>query len=344
MSPARLLDRRPHDPLDFEGTVELLRIESDALRGNALGDRHVRELPIYVPPGTREGDALPLVFVLAGFTGRGQAFLKTDPWGPGLLSKIDRAMAAGSIPPAVLVMPDCFTKLGGSQYVNSSAVGAYEDHVADELVPLACAELPVAEDRRAVVGKSSGGFGALRLAMVRPGLFSACGSISGDCGFENTFPGEFLACLRGLVAYDMDPARFLDAFYQEPDLSGDGHAIINTLAMAACYSPNPDSPLGFDLPFDLATGELVPEVWERWLDFDPLRTVERHADALGGLRYLHVECGLTDEFHIQWGTRRLARALTRLDVTHVHEEHPGGHFRTDGRYLELLPRLIRALG
>jgi enterochelin esterase family protein len=244
------------------------------------------------------------------------------------------------------VLPDCFTRLGGSQYVDSSAVGRYAEYVAGELVPLVDAELPVDPGARGVLGKSSGGFGALRLCMTRPGLFRACGSISGDCGFENTFPAEFLACLRGLVPHGMDPARFLAASGEEPDLAGDGHAVINTLAMAACYSPNPDAPLGFDLPFDLETGERVEEVWRRWLAFDPLNAVREpdHAEALRGLDLLHVECGLADEFHLQWGTRRLVRELARLGIACVHEEHSGGHFGTDGRYLALLPRLARALG
>ena len=69
----------------------------------------------------------------------------------------------------------------------------------------------------------------------------------------------------------------------------------------------------------------------------------RHAEALRALDHLHVECGLTDEFHLQWGTRRLANELTRLGVAHDHEEHPGGHFGTDARMLALIPKLARAM-
>ena len=338
-----ILDRRRHDPLAFKGSVELLTFDSDLLKGNALGDPHVRELALYVPPGRTGADTLPVLFVLAGFTGRGQSFLETHPWRTGFVQRYDRAVAAGEAPPAVLAMPDCFTRLGGSQYLNSSAVGPYADHVIQELVPLVDQHDAVDPARRGILGKSSGGFGALRLSMTNPGVFRATGSISGDCGFENAFGHEFLDCLRGLVAYDGDPAKFLDAFDQAPDLSGDGHAVINVLAMAACYSPNPDAPLGFDLPFDLVTGERILDVWERWLAFDPLNAVEHHVDALRGLDLLHIECGLRDEFHLQWGTRRLARKLAQLDIPHVHEEHAGGHRGIDERYLTLVPRMIAAL-
>ncbi|MEM7310697.1 MAG: alpha/beta hydrolase-fold protein [Planctomycetota bacterium] len=336
---------RLHDPLAFRGRVELVPVTSEALRGNALGDPHERELPVYLPPNVDgPGDAeLPVIFVLAAFTGRGQSQLETHPWKRGLVARYDAAVAAGEARPAILALPDCFTALGGSQYVNSSAVGRYEDHVADELVPLVDERYPTRRGARAVVGGSSGGFGALHLCMRRPGLFDAAASISGDVGFENVFGAEILACLRGLVAYEGLPERFLEAFREEPSLDGDGHAVINVLAMAACYSPNPDAPLGFDLPFDLATGERRDEVWQRWLAFDPLHAVAQHADALRALRLLYLECGLSDEFHLQWGLRRLVKRLAELDVPCVHEEHAGGHRGLARRVEPALDRLAAAL-
>ena len=333
---------RLHDPLAFQGRVELRTVNSRALEGNALGDPHVRELPIYVPPGD-VGSGLPVCFVLSGFTGRGQSALETHPWRRGLVWQFDRAVAAGETPPMILVLPDCFTKLGGSQYLNSSAVGNYADHVARELVPLVDDHYPT-NGRHAVMGKSSGGFGALHFCMDTPGLFQACAFVSGDCGFDQLFPGEFLACLRGLVPHGGDPARFLEAFFERPDLDGDGHAVINTLAMAACYSPNPNSPLGFDLPFDLHNGVLLGEVWQRWLEKDPIHAVTDHAEALRDLELLHLECGLRDEFHLQWGLRRLTRKLEALSVPFHHEEHPGGHRGLDDRFPPIFRRIGELLG
>jgi enterochelin esterase family protein len=329
------------DPLAFHGRVELQRVTSEVLRGNALGDPHERELPVYVPPGAH--GPLPVVFLLAGFTSRGQSMLETHPWKEGVARTYDRAVARGAAPPALLVMPDCFTRYGGSQYVNSPAVGRYEDHVADELVPFVARHFPHAPEQRGVAGKSSGGFGALHLCMQRPGLFAACGSISGDVGFEAAFGGELLACLRGLVPYAGDPARFLAAFADEPTLDGDGHAVISVLAMSACYAPNPRSPLGFDLPLDTATGARREDVWARWLAFDPLERVAAGADALKRLGFLHLECGLKDEFHLQWGLRRFVRKLAERGVPFSHEEHGGGHFGLDARYLPLLGRMTASL-
>ncbi len=318
-------------------------ITSEALRGNGAGDPFVREVPVYVPPDLGASETLPTIFILAGLTGRGQSMLETHPWRKGVVKRYDEGIVRGELPRALLVMPDCFTVYGGSQYVNSSAVGLYEDHVIQELVPFIDEHYPTLAGRRALVGKSSGGFGALHLGMRYPELFPVVASVSGDCCFEYTFSGEFLHCLRGLTAHEGDPAKFLEAFKAKPKLDGDGHAMLNVMAMAACYSPNPDAPLGFDLPFDLHTGQRIDSVWQRWLAFDPVVSCAEHADALRSLEWLYLECGLKDEFNLQFGLRVLADKLKGLDVPFEHVEHPGGHFGLDDRYLELLPRLADKL-
>lgn len=332
------------DPLAFAGRVELSVLESAALAGNALGDPSRRELPVYLPPGAgARGARFPVIFVLAGFTGRGQSLLETHPWKLGPVARYDRAVAAGRAAPAILVLPDCFTRLGGSQYVNSSAVGRYEDYVASELVPWVDEHYPTLAGRRALVGKSSGGFGALHLGMRHPGLFRAIASISGDCHFELCYASEFPAAARGLLPHGSDPARFLAAFVERPVLQGDAHAALSAIAMSACYSPDPAQPLGFDLPFDPATVERRPEVWSRWLAFDPLHACAAHADALRSLELLHLECGLRDEFHLQFALRVLVRRLAELGIPHEHEEFDAGHFELDARYELLLPRLAALL-
>ena len=331
------------DPSVFHGRVETPVFESDVLRGNRSGDPHVRELPVYLPPGWDSGERLPVVFLLASFTSRAQDFLETHPWRGGVIREFDQACARGAAPRAILVMPDCWTRFGGSQYVASSYLGDYESYLVHEIVPEIDARYPTLAGRRAVAGKSSGGFGALRLAMRHPDVFPVAASLSGDVGFENCFGAELLACLRGLVPYGGDPRAFLDEFLAAPSLDGDKHAVINVLAMAACYSPNPDSPLGFDLPMDLVTGARLAAVWQRWLDFDPLVACSEHAANLRSLELLHLECGLRDEFHLQWGLRQLTARLRELGVPFDHEEHDGSHRGLSHRFRALLPKLVRAL-
>ena len=332
------------DTTAFAGRVETPVVDSVALASNRLDDPTRRELPVYLPPGwDAEGAAFPVVFLLTGFTGRGQKFLETHPWHKGVALRYDELVAAGDAPPAILVMPDCFTRMGGSQYVNSSFMGNYEDHLVRELVPFVDAHYPTLAGRRGVMGKSSGGFGAMRLSMRHPKVFPAAASISGDCHFEYGYAAEFLAALRGLEAVGGDARAFLDGFFQSPNLDGDGHAVINLLAMSACYSPNDDAPLGFDLPIEEHTGRRRTDVWDRWLSFDPVTMIETHADAWRTLDWLHLECGKRDEFHLQFGLRILRERLQALEVPHEYEEFEGGHFGIDDRYLELLPRMIEVL-
>lgn len=330
-----------HDPLAFAGRVEHRTIESNVLRGNPLGDPYLRDVPVYVPPGSH--GPLPVIYLLAGFTGRGASMLETHPWKRGVIVRYDQAVANGAAPPALLVLPDCFTAMGGSQYVNSSAIGRYEDHLADEILPFVDEHYDTRSGARAVGGKSSGGFGALHLVMRRPGLFQAAGSISGDCHFEYGYAHDFLPAVRGLELSGLTPRAYLDAFLKKPDLSGDGHAVINLMAMSACYSPNPDSELGFDLPVDLRTGERLQAVWSRWLTFDPVVIAEVYGDALRKLKWLYISAGKSDEFQLQFSARILARRLDKLGVPHEHEEFEGGHFGLDDRYLDLIPRLVGAL-
>lgn len=328
------------------GTVRVDRfvLRSAALRDNPLGDPSEREVIVVLPPGY-DDDARrhPVVLFLAPFTGFGATLLNRGCWEEGLDQRIGRLFAQGC-PPALLVLPDGCTRLGGSQYVNSSALGRYEDHVVEEV-------LPEVERRyrtlarpggRAVVGRSSGGFGALHLALQRPGLFGAVASHSGDLGFELCYPHDFPVC-AGELARAGGIAPFLAAFFPKPHHSAAEFTTISTLAMAAAYSPSPNSRDGFELPFDLQTCERRPEVFARWLALDPVVRVEKEAEKLKGLRLLFVDCGTRDEYHLHFGARRFVRAARRRGLEVAHQEFDDGHRGTSYRYDVSLPLLIRSL-
>ncbi|HSQ59574.1 MAG TPA: alpha/beta hydrolase-fold protein [Acidobacteriota bacterium] len=331
---------------ETRGTVQVVTIESELLRGNLPGDPHVRDLHVYLPPGYASGDArYPVVWMLSGFTSRGRALLNDGPWSPGLDARMDALIASGACRPMIVAMPDCFTHLGGSQYVNSPALGRYEDHVVAELVPAvdrAFRTLPGAR-YRGVAGKSSGGYGALTLGMKHPETFGAIACHSGDMFFEFCYTRDFGPALRRIRARGGLRAWY-DALRAGPRMEDADHAPLDIVAMAACYSPNPDAPpLYCDLPFDLETGALRPDVFERWLAHDPLRMVERHAEGLRGTRLLFLDCGSDDEFYLELGARQLSAKLKGLGVAHVYEEYPDGHFGVSYRYDASLPRLAEAL-
>ena len=199
-----------------------------------------------------------------------------------------------------------------------------------------------APEGRALLGKSSGGFGALTLGMRRPDVFGHVASHSGDAGFDACYGSDLLA-LCGAVEKHGTLSKLVAAFRASREKDGFGHAAINALGMSACYSPNPKSPVGFDVPVDTRTGALLPAVWKRWQELDPVNAVARHAGALKRLRTLWFDAGTRDEFHLHLGARRLSDALKRLKVPHLHEEHGFGHMDMNSRLDVSLPLLTRRL-
>jgi enterochelin esterase family protein len=328
------------------GQVVLEEIESEVLRGNPAGDPHVRVVPVYLPPSyARERTRrYPVSYVLAGFTGRGRALLNDSPWSPALPERMDALVARGACEEMILVLPDGFTRFGGSQYLNSSATGRYEDHIMTELVPhvdRGYRTLP-GPAHRGVMGKSSGGYGALVLAMRHPGVFGAVASHSGDVYFEYCYRGDVPKfCSQVQEAGGIE--AWLRGFEARPQKKHDDLTALNILAMAAAYSPNPAAPLGVDLPCDLETGAFREDVWRRWLEHDPLHMVERHAESLRAARLVYLDCGSRDEFHLHHGARLFARRLAALGVAHEYEEFADGHMNVHYRYDVSLPRMSRAL-
>ena len=327
------------------GRVVIPTFESSVLRGNAAGDPAARRVPVYLPPSydTSPDRRFPVVFVLAGFTGRGRMLLNDQPWSWSLDERLDRLIDAGC-GEMIAVLPDAFTRFGGSQYVNSTATGRYEDHLVSELVPWADATFRTrgTRDGRAIAGKSSGGFGAIRLAMLHPDVFAAAACHSGDMLFEYCYRVDFPKACSVLQAAGGVRA-FLERFEASRQKSKDDFLALNILAMAACYSPDPSAELGVGLPFDLATGLPREDVWERWLAFDPLTLVHAHADALRAMALVYFDCGVRDEFHLHHGARAFHRALLALGVPHEHEEFDDAHMNVSYRYDVSLPRLARAL-
>lgn len=323
-----------------------LEHESHVLAGNPLGDPVARSLPVYVPPSYHADDAsrYPVIWVLAPFTSWGERFFNLQAWDENIVQRMDRLVREKKIPPAILAFPDCFTRYGGSQYVNSVATGRYEDYLLEELIPFLDGQLRTLPGRehRGVLGYSSGGFGALWLAMRHPDCFSAVASHSGDMAFEFCYWPDIPGAIRALEDAG-GVSAFLDGIGKGRDKTRDWWSALNLLAMSACYSPNPAVEYGFDLPFELYTGEIRSEVWDRWLAFDPVRMATDRVEALKSLRMLYFDCGTRDEYNLFLGARRLHQLLDQRDVPHIYEEYEGGHFNVTWRYEVSLPLLTKAL-
>jgi enterochelin esterase family protein len=330
--------------LDAQGRIAVERIESRVLLGNPLGDPASRELFLYLPPGyDRDRERrFPVVYCLTGFTGRGQMLLNSQAFTPNMAERMDALISRGAINEMIVVMPDCFTRLGGSQYLNSTATGRYEDYLIEELVPFVDARFRTLARRehRAVMGKSSGGYGALVCAMRHADTFAAAASHSGDCYFEYCYLPDFPKTVRALRG---DPAAFLEKFWREERKGKDDITALNILAMSACYSPDADSRLGFRLPFDLTTGKIHPATWARWLEHDPVRMAARYSEQLKSLKLLYLDAGTRDEFWLDLGARTLAARLRDMQIAFVHEEFDDGHFNISYRYDTSLAHISKAL-
>lgn len=329
----------------MNGRLQVETVSSVVLKDNPLGDPRRREVPVYLPPsyGAKRGRRYPVLFYLPGFTGTGRGSVNYNPWKENVVERFDRLISTAKSHEAILVIPDCFTAFGGSQYLNSGAVGLYGDHVLYELVgfiedKFATVRSP---EGRAVLGKSSGGFGALTLAMHHPEIFAHCVSHSGDMGFDACYGGDLLKLCAAAEKFGRSLPRLTAEFRRSRDKAGFDFGAINALGMSACYSPNPKSPVGFDVPVDLRTGERLPAVWKRWEALDPVHACARHATQLSRLKTLWFDAGVKDEFFLHLGARRLSDALKRLKVKHAHEEHDRGHFDMDARLDVSLPLLAK---
>jgi Putative esterase len=317
---------------DIRGRFDEHVVESELLRGNPLGDPHVRPLRVYVPPGYDDEPErrYPSIYLLQGLTGQ------LDMWWnrvafrrnfPELLDEL--------APECVVVFVDAWTSLGGSQFIDSPGTGRYGSYLCDEVVAFVDERYRTlaSAEHRGVAGKSSGGYGAMVNAMLRPDRFGALATHAGDALFEVCYLPDFRKAARALRdLYDGSFDRFWEDFRSRPAMAKrTDHILLNAWCMAACYSADEDGTVR--LPFDTATGKLVPEVWERWLARDPVRMAARHADALRGLRGIYIDAGRRDEPYLDLGAEAFRRALAEIGVTDVFFElFDAGHGNTEYRY------------
>ncbi|MBC5768584.1 alpha/beta hydrolase [Ramlibacter albus] len=324
------------------GTVHRLTVDSEVLKPNLLGDSPRRIVDVYVPHG-HDGRGLPLLVDVVGFTGGGPVHTNWKNFGENLPERLDRLIADGQMPPVVVAFPDCFTRLGGNQYVNSVAMGRWDDFLRQEAVPAVEATFGCGgAGRRGIFGKSSGGYGAMVHALLHPSFWSAAAVHSGDMGFELVYRHEFVPVLRAL-AKQPDIGKWVDEFWDAKKPKDSDVHVLMMFAQAASFDPDPQAPYGVRLPVTLDTCELIPERWANWLAWDPLSLVEQYGAGLRALKALYIDCGDVDQYNLVYGARRMHRRLTEMDVPHVYEEFPDNHSSVDYRMDVSLPMLAKAL-
>lgn len=324
-------------------------VPGTTLEGNPLNDPAVRQVPVYLPPSYDGSRRFPVIYLLSGFASTGRSFMNYSFGRPTVPEAVESMIQKGAMQETILVMADCMTRYGGSQYLDSPATGNYETWLTRELVPFIDRTFSTLDTRehRAVAGKSSGGFGALRLGMRHPGLFSAVACHSGDMGFELAYQPNFPVAARILEKYRGSLTLFFETWESLDKKPRGDFALLDIMAMSAAYSPLPSKPApeNMALPFVPHTCELIPEVWQEWLQFDPLVMIgnPEYRDALDSLTLLYLDCGSFDDYHLQFGHRRFAALATAAGIRHRYEEFPDTHGDTSYRYNTSLPLLASAI-
>jgi enterochelin esterase-like enzyme len=325
------------------GQIHRLMLESSVLKGNLLGDPIERIVDVYVPAG-QNGRGLPLLIDLVGFTAGGPAHTNWKNFGENLPERLDRLIGSGAMPPCVVALPDCFTRLGGNQYINSAAMGRWDDFLLTECVPFVEAKFGCGgAGRRGCFGKSSGGYGSIAHALLHPDFWAAAASHSGDMAFEWCYLPEFPRLLRKLAKEGNSIQKWIEAFYAAPKAKdGDIHDLM-TLAMCATYDPDPSAYLGVRLPVTMDTCEIIPERWANFMKWDPCVMAEERGAGLKQLKALYIDCGDVDQYNLVYGARRLHRSLETMGVAHTYEEFADDHTAVDYRMDISLPILAKAL-
>jgi hypothetical protein len=290
-------------------------IDSPALRDNPLGDPHERPLWVYVPPGYDEdaGRRYPSVYVIQGYTGHLEMWRNRSPYRQPFLETADQVFARGDAPPAIVVYVDAWSKYGGSQFVDSPGTGNYHSYLCNDVVPWVDEHYRTlaAPQHRGIQGKSSGGFGAFITPMLRPDLFGGLASHAGDSLYEFCYLKEFADAVRLLRDYDGDIWKWWEDFTSRPSFTKKADdVLLMTLGVAACFSADADGTV--QLPFDPKTGRLIDAVWQRWLDWDPVRMVVKHADALRGLTAIWIDAGKNDEWYLDLGAEAFVAELAKI--------------------------------
>ena len=293
------------------GTVQQITVHGKSLEGNLNGDTADRPVIVYLPPSytTEPARRYPVVYLLHGYG------LQAARW--MTLFKIENG-ANQAMAEMILVNPDCFSFYDGCFYGKSAATGDWETFVADELVGYIDSHYRTLAKResRGLAGHSMGGYGTLRIAMKKPDVFSSMYALSACCAMDKGEPGEQMTTAATYTTRDQVAAL------RYPNKG--------TLARAAAWSPNPNSPpLFLDLP--VKDGVPRPDVQAKWVANSLVPMLEQYGKNLKRYTAVKFDVGTMD--NLIAANRQIDEAMTKAGITHTFETYEGDH---NGRIAERL--------
>jgi hypothetical protein len=324
---------------EFNGRLDQTTYTSELLRGNPLGDPHERPVLVYVPPGYDDSDErYPSIYVTMGYTGHVGMWFNRVPFRQPYPELLDAMFADESVPRAIVVFVDSWTRYGGSQCLDSPGTGQYQSYLCDEIVPWVDATYRTVPDRdhRAITGKSSGGYTAMVTPMMRPDVFGALATHAGDALFDVCYRPEFPERARTLRdKYDGSYEKYFeDLAGKTGKTTNEDLQLLEIYGYASAYSAEPDGTVL--LPFD-ELGAIVPDIWQRWLAHDPVEMAKQaqHAETMRSLRAVWIDAGRQDEYYLDFGAKAFDRAVRDAGLAdeRIHFElFEGTHGGIEWRY------------
>ncbi|HMQ10749.1 MAG TPA: alpha/beta hydrolase-fold protein [Oligoflexia bacterium] len=316
---------------------------STLLKKSLFNDPTQRYISVYLPPNYNEKskDAYSCFYILAPWSSTGSlSIFPKNVFSPSLPQLLDQAILENKIKPCIVIFPNCESKLGHSQYINSPACGPYMDYLCDEIVPyidrhyntLASAQ------QRSIMGFSSGGFGALVTGMLRPDVFLNIASSAADSFYEYLYLNMIPRAQSVLEKYGSIDT-FIQHYLNNPNpmslLDRNEGETLLLLNICACFIPNKNNPpLYGDLFFDIATGAIKDDAWQKLLAWDPIRMIDHHQSNIKQWQHVILDAGKHDEYGLNLGHRQIAKKLKALNISLTHNEYPGRHSGHTYRYIE----------
>ncbi|GAB5510238.1 MAG: alpha/beta hydrolase family protein [Hyphomicrobiales bacterium] len=313
------------------GHVVEIEVPAPSLAGNLLGTPDSQSAAVYLPPSydQQNNHRYPVIVLLHGIFDDHGVWLENV----GVPAILDRLIASNDLPETLVVMPNGGNQYGGGFYRNSPVSGNWGDYIADDLLGFIDQQFRTLphQESRAIVGHSMGGYGALNLAMTRPGLFSTVWAMSPCCLAANddlSFGND--AWKRAAAVASPEDVQ---ALFESNDFYP-----IALLGVITAFSPAPEAaPIYGDFPFDIVRGEVIlnEPVLDRYLDALPIRQVHDARANLRSLSGLALDVGLGDQFlHIPTSTLELSQRLGEERIPHRLDIYDGDHRQQVGERLE----------
>ena len=317
---------------------------SDALTKNVIGNTNERKMQVYTPPGyDKHGEQrYPVIYLLNSLPFSEKSYIDIKVWDPwiggtsmfqeypdfpaeGFREWVDGLIESGVIEPMIIVMPNTANEMYGfCFYTNSILNGNFEDFIVEDLVSYVDSNYRTitGSGGRAVVGNSQGGYAAIKFGLLHPDKFGVVASHSGLLYLDGVLSmGEAVMAENPDGFMGPDPDKFLTSA---------GYA------MSSAWSPNlSNPPYLVDLPFEYPSGDVIPEVREKWLAHDVFTMLDQYHMNFRSLNGVYMDAGAHDQLGVNLMMGAFAQKLTAYGIQYSAKEFEGGHFNKVFARLEL---------